>query len=477
LEPERGHAGAPRRAVALLGAALLATALAASLPAAGAGGRGRSHAIAAAASGPWSEPAPLQDCAASGAPAVVFPQSAPTVATGPGAVIWNAAAACPGGRGARLAAVGPTDVPGPPQVPRSAAGAALELGGALAAAAGPHGEVVIAGAAPRGQGDILIQGLATGPFSKLHGAALAPAQPALTSAYLGDVALAAPAGAGGGLLLEVERHFAHTLQSPIATGTPATAAVRALTVALDYRSDALLVWQQGGALYARALPASGPAHATERLAAVAGRVHVSALLSDDTRAIIAWSEQDAGRTRVYLERSAAQLRFGSRELLEELRDPAGSPAPAASPILVRLRSESVMLAWAGASGGHWVVRTAALDLRGEGAGATISSSGGGDALLAGLVPAPDGGALALWTEPQPPAVGSPAPTRQALLAARGIDSRPDTTRFGPPETVAPPGPWRDPAAAFDPASDRAVAVWKGAGGRLLYAIRNAAGAP
>ena len=427
--------------MALLGAALLATALAASLPAAGAGGRGRSHAIAAAASGPWSEPAPLQDCAASGAPAVVFPQSAPTVATGPGAVIWNAAAACPGGRGARLAAVGPTDVPGPPQVPRSAAGAALELGGALAAAAGPHGEVVIAGAAPRGQGDILIQGLATGPFSKLHGAALAPAQPALTSAYLGDVALAAPAGAGGGLLLEVERHFAHTLQSPIATGTPATAAVRALTVALDYRSDALLVWQQGGALYARALPASGPAHATERLAAVAGRVHVSALLSDDTRAIIAWSEQDAGRTRVYLERSAAQL------------------------------------AWAGASGGHWVVRTAALDLRGEGAGATISSSGGGDALLAGLVPAPDGGALALWTEPQPPAVGSPAPTRQALLAARGIDSRPDTTRFGPPETVAPPGPWRDPAAAFDPASDRAVAVWKGAGGRLLYAIRNAAGAP
>jgi hypothetical protein len=244
-----------------------------------------------------------------------------------------------------------------------------------------------------------------------------------------------------------------------------------LTVALDYRSDALLVWQQGGGLYARAVPVAGAAHAVVRLAPAGAQVTVSALLSDDERAIVAWSQEQAGVTSVYVDRSAPGVRFGAPELLERFPNPEGLPTPSASPRLVRLSSESVMLAWAGSAEGHWAVRAAAVDLHGVGALRTISAPGS-DALLAGLAAGPEGGALALWTEPQLSAAGAPEPVRQAIFAARGIDVFPALTRFESPEQVAPAGPNSEASVAQDPSNGDAVAVWRGAWGAPTYAIRS-----
>ena len=129
---------------------------------------------------------------------------------------------------------------------------------------------------------------------------------------------------------------------------------------MDYRSEVLAVWVQGGTLYARLLPGQGAARPAERLARVGAHPHIAALLSDDGRAIVAWSEQRGARTSVYIDRSGSGVRFRAAELLERFEDPDGLTAPAASPSLVRLSSESVMLAWAGASAGHWVVRTASV---------------------------------------------------------------------------------------------------------------------
>ncbi len=98
------------------------------------------------------------------------------------------------------------------------------------------------------------------------------------------------------------------------------------------------------------------------------------------------------------------MRFGAPRLLERFANPAGLPYPATSPRLVRLSSESVMLAWTGALNGHWVVRTAAIDLNGIGAAAVVSDPHA-DSLLSDLQPGPDGEALALWSEPQPTASG------------------------------------------------------------------------
>ena len=426
---------------------------------------------------PWSPAAgPLEACPASGPPRVVFPSNTPRHATGPGAIVWDASRSCPGGEGARVAAIGAGDAPGIPGIPRTPTGRPLAPRGALAVGAAPHGQIAIAGAAPWSRGQarqtLLVQGRAGGPFSSLLNIEGPPSPLALTTAYLGDVGLAYPPIANGGPGVTVERYYSNVLSSRLATGAGAAHATSTLALALDYRTDALTVWTQAGALYAHDLPASGASDPTQRLARVRGRVRISALLSDDNRATVAWAEDRDGETSVYLDRSAAGVRFGAPRLLERFRNPDSLTSPPGSPTLVRLSTESVMLAWAGATNGRWAVRAAAVNAGGVGNANTISAPGA-DALLAALAPGPDGEALVLWTEPQQPPGGPPDMSRQAIFSARGVNVSAARTRFGAPEQVAPPGPNSDATVAIDPASDRAIAAWRGAGGQVRYAVRGA----
>jgi hypothetical protein len=431
---------------------------------------------AARAQGLWSAPAPLTACAGAAQPArIVFPSDSPTHRTGAGLLAWANGPACPGGEGTRVSAIGPGDVP--VAAARAAAGAAA---GALLAlrsfalAGAPSGSVAIAGVSVHGAGAALLEGRAGAPLLSpgVTAGAGAGGAPVLASAYLGDVALAAPARAQEGLRVRVQRWYASSW-GPWRT-LAASGGVSSPTLALDYRSDVLALWQQGGVLYARDLPASGPPGKLQALARVAPGAHAAALLSDDNRAIVAWSEQRGAQVSVYLDQSAGGVRFGPPQLLERFPAPGGLAAPAASPALVRLRSESVMLAWAGAAAGRWVVRTAPVDQLGLQSTGTLAAPAG-SALLAGLAPGPDGGALAVWTEPQAGADGAPDLDRQAIAAARGIDTRPGITSFGPRELIAPPGPFTQPTVAFDPGSGRALAVWKQRGGGLLYALRGVGG--
>jgi hypothetical protein len=463
---------------------------------------------AAAAAALWSAPTVLSACPATEAPLVVFPSDSPTRATGPGAIVWDAASGCPGELGTRVAPLGGEDVPGSSAVPRTADGRAPRLRGPLAAGGAPYGRIVLAGFAPvspvRPPGTPqpavtaplqaeLTEGPALGPFvtptSSSGESALGPfsapaagsgesAPTALATAYLGDVALASPshARAGEGVGLRVQRHRAKTFARPITVSAGASGRVTALTVALDYRSDALVVWRQGETIYARDLPASGRTRAPiQRLGpAIGPSSRIAALLSDDNRGIVAWSAQRDKQTSVYLDLSATGVRFGAPRLLERFVDPAGlGPPEGSSPRLVRLSSESVMLAWTGSGGSEWSVRTAAIDLNGLGAVSTISPEGH-DGVLAALAPGPDGEALALWTEPQRAADGSKELDRQEIFAARGIDAYPARTIFGEPEEVAAPGPNSGATVALDPDGGRAVAAWRGAGGEIDYSIRTPA---
>ena len=439
-------------------------------------------ALAAAGVSPWSAPAALSPCPAgpsapSGPAArVVFPSDSPSQATGPGAIVWSASASCPGGAGARVARIGADEVPGESTIPRDADGRPLVPQGALVASGAPHGQIAIAGASPLAPADgLVIQGGASGPFSALAPAEGSAPPMALTSAYLGDLALAAPPAPGGsataGLRVHVERFFARRFAPDALASRGGSGTVQTLALAMDYRSEALLAWAQGGAVYARLLSAHGASHRVQRLAAVAGsRPTITALLSDDLRGMVAWADQRGSETSVYIDRSATGVRFGAPELLERFQDPDGLPSPAASPTLVRLSSESVMLAWAGSAAGHWVVRTAPVNLNGVGEVDTIAAPGA-DALLAALTPGPGDDALLLWTEPQPDSAGAPDMARQALFAARGTASYPPAhTVFGEPELVAPPGPISGATAAFDPDSDRPIAVWEGQAGALEYSL-------
>ncbi len=426
--------------------------------------------------GPWSAPAAVSSCAAAPAARVIFPSNSPRHATGHGAVVWSAAAGCPGGTGARVSRIGRGELLGASAIPRTAAGRPIALGAPLVAAGGPHGQIVIGGSAPGTPAEgLLIQGAAGGPFSTLAPSQGSALPMALTTAYLGDVALASPPpGTAGstGVRVHVERFFSHRFVRD-ASASSGAGSPRALTLAMDYRSDALAVWAHGGAIYAREEPASGTHHPIQRLARAVTSTHLTALLSDDSRAIVAWTEQRGSETSVYIDRSATGVRFGSPQLLERFHNPDGLPSPAASPTLVRLSSESVMLAWAGAANGHWVVRTAPVDLKGVRATSTIAPAGA-DALLSGLASGPDGEALVLWTEPLLTAAGPPDTRRQAIFAARGIDTLPGRAVFGEPEQVAPPGPVRNATVALDPASGDALAVWQGEHASIEYAIRSAA---
>jgi hypothetical protein len=433
--------------------------------------------LVAAAAGvtPWSAPATLSPCRASGAPQVVFPSDSPSETTGTGAVVWSAAAGCVGGEGARVAGIGPGDVPGVSASVRGAAGRLLPPRGPLLASGAPRGRIVIAGAAPAGgTAGLLVQGAVGGPFATLKPEGTATQPLALARAYLGDVALAYRAS--GGFDVHVERFYANHFSRETSVRSAGSAPVRELTLAMDYRSEVLAVWVQGGAIYARLLPADGPARPLQRLARVGERAHVAALLSDDGRAIVAWSEQHGNQTSVYIDRSGNGVRFHAAQLLERFSDPDELSAPAASPSLVRLSSESVMLAWAGAGAGHWVVRTASVYKSGVGDTGTIAAPGA-DVLLQCLAAGPAADALVLWTQP-PPRTGGPADLDQeAIFAAMGFDAADQRTAFGAAEMVAAPGPVDDLGAAFDPDSNRAVAVWRGQGGRIEYSIRELARTP
>ena len=298
----------------------------------------------------WSRPAKLSNCAANPAAHVVFPSDSPTHATGQGAIVWNASSACPGGEGARLSPLSPTDLPGATLIPRTSHGRVIAPRGELVASGAPGGEIVLAGASRMGPvHGLVIQGAARGPFSELHSPAGSGDPMALTTAYLGDVALAsAPAGLGNetGLNVHVERFFAQSFDRNVSVRAPGAGPMHELTLAMDFRSEALAVWEQDGAIYARLVPNGGRVRPLQRLAYVGSHPRIAAVISDDNRAIVAWSEQHGTQTSVYVDRSALGVRFGAPQLLERFRDPDGLASPAGSPRLVRLSSESVLLAWA-----------------------------------------------------------------------------------------------------------------------------------
>jgi hypothetical protein len=425
----------------------------------------------------WSQPAILSDCPGTGAPHVVFPSDSPTQGTGPGAIVWSVTAPCPTGAGVLVAPISSEDLPGRPAGPRTAAGGTIALRGPVIATGGPYGRIVIAGASTRRE-LLLTEGQAGGPFA----APLALGGPAGTfsfaTAYLGDAALTSLADPRGriSVQLRVQRHHAQRFAAPAEVTTAAGAgSIEALTVALDFRSDRLVVFSRQGSLFARELPGKGAPHASQRLGpSPPAGARIAAVISDDDRAIVAWTVRHGGQTSVYVSHSQPGVRFTAPLLLEEFPDPSGLSGYVDSPQLVRLSSESVMLAWTGAVAGHWAIRAAAIDQHGVLPPNTLSPAGR-DALLADIAPGPNDEALALWSEPQPTAAGLDV-DRQAIFAARGFDGYPEQVKFAAPELLAPPGTNSDATVAFDPDSDRAVAAWRTGAGALAYSVREP-GAP
>jgi hypothetical protein len=490
---------------------------------------------APAALASWSRPARLRGCAKAlslAPPLVVFPSAAPTLRSGPGAVLWVGPRGCgavarvprdvrdtggavgPGGASDRSEAgetvgsavafgarLGPEGLPAAGRLLTPAAG---DLDGLEIAVGTAVGQVAVAGSAAPTMG-ALVEGGVAGAFPAAESLG-GPAQPvAAFSGYLGDTVVLstvratrrAPAHVHArvrkraprpswDLAIRIQRHYSRTMGSPrlLPVGPERPTAVAAT---MDYRSDVLVVWAAGGEIYARELTAAGVLKPTRRLGGGSPRAgrgdwapELGALISDDDRAIVAWRSQDAGVTSIAVNISGPDVRFAAPILVERFRDPRGLAPPPGSLRLTRMSSEAVMLAWSGMRAGRYVVRASPVSLRrGVWAPVTVSAPASTEALLAGLAPGPRAEVLALWSVAPRLRDGALDSRRRAIVAAWGHYAGHGEAVFTAPEVVAPPASNGTPAAAFDPQSDRALAAWVtiAGGPRIVYSQRTAGPPP
>lgn len=422
----------------------------------------------------WGEPRTIASCGAIASPAVAFPSEAPRTPTGAGVVGWLARAPCgglSGGWGTWAAALGAGDVP---VVPAGAAGGFAQAGALplLSASGASFGRVALAVGSRSAGAATLLQGRAGTPLRAVARVSATGPPAALARAYLGDLVLAGVAGAGK---IEVvgQRHYERAPAGPDYVSIP-PGPVTALAAALDFRSDLLLAWQQAGSIYSRFLPASGPAEAIVRVGPSGPSPVISAVVSDNYRAMIAWSSTVAGsggtpHTRVYLSLSGARGAFdGSPRALASFADPLAAGRSPGALGLVRLSTENVLLAWTAAQGGSYAVHAAQPVAALKGHSSAVSPAGT-QAVLASLAAGPAGDALALWESPSQDHGGA----QMELSSARMGITRGSRVAVHAAQRLAGAGVLSDPAAAIDPANDRPVAVWvehAGASDLLRYAV-------
>ena len=295
------------------------------------------------------------------------------------------------------------------------------------------------------EGELLLtEGPAGGPFT----APLALGGPASTfsfaTAYLGDAALASLADPHGRMdvQLRVQRYYASAFAPP-ARGQRHGGARDGLDRSAHGR--ARLPLRQARRLLPARLPLRARAARQRRAArdsSGSGRALPPARGSRPSSATMTARSSPGpfatpGRRASTSPARSPAFASPAPQLLEEFPDPPGLPDYVDSPRIVRLSSESVMLAWTGAVAGHWAIRAAAIDLNGVLPPSTISPPGR-DALLADLAPGPNDEALALWTEPLPDRRG-PGPRRAGDLRRARVRRLPRTGQVRRPRTHRPAG--------------------------------------
>jgi hypothetical protein len=420
----------------------------------------------------WSAPRQLGGCAGA-APLVAFPSAAPSLPTGAGAIVW--ASSCPAragfAAGAWSLSIGELSAAGRVLGVRTRALAA-PAPASLQAVGASRARIVAAAARPGAF--VLAQGRAgEGISTVLEGRSAAVA---LARAYLGDAALATVTTAPA-IAVRVERYFLGAFAAPRAIPIRA-APVSSLTATMDYRADVLLAWQQNGSIYARMVRASGRSDPTQRLGASGPDPQLRALVSDNDHGMVAWSSTQAAagapaRTSVFVDLSAAGVRFGAPARLASFADPGLAGRSEGSLALVRLSSENVLLAWTTRERGHYLVRAAPAVYAAARPAAPLSDPSA-QAVLSDLAAGPDAEAIAVWRSWSGPVLD---PARAELRSARAFIVRHDRPRASPSEQLAAPGSNRAARVAVDPGNDRAVVAWLAGGAQAAVEYASAPGSP
>jgi hypothetical protein len=428
----------------------------------------------------WGPSSTVRTCAPAAAPRVVFPFSWPSIRSGRGAIVWlGGAPRC--GRAARLGttldiaslhsddalsvprALWPgSGLVGPLETASTTAGQIVAaLGDGLGAAYGEtHAGVPLAALMPLG-----------GPASLV----------ATANGYIGDADIVSTVLSGGRrqIVLRTQRHFARSFGAPIRF-TVASAPITALTVAMDFRADSIVMWAQSGTVYARWIRNSGHVFPTRRLGASGYAPQLAAVLSDNNHAFVMWTDEPppgtAGAASIYLEHSGDDVTFGAPRVLTTLNEPLQQRLTPGSIALMRQTpSEGVLAAWTSVSAaGTYMVSAAGVTSGGALRAGTISQPGT-DLRLAALAAGPHNEMVAVL-ESAPRAARGFDGTHQAILGARSVAGGPGGVAFEDPAQLAPPATNSAPSVAIDPDTDRAVVAWQTLSDGLpaiAYAVRAA----
>ena len=420
----------------------------------------------------WSAPIELSGCVGLSQPLISFPSSSPQRRSGPGALLWGVGPTCGRGALAEMAELR-GDSPGPPQT-------ILKLKSVAAATGTASGQIVVGGA---GSGGSLM--LAEGsPSKSLHVVDGGDGYPKLMAAYsapLGDAAITTVQRSGTHALiaLRIQRHYQYSLSRP--TLIPAgSGPVTAVSVNLDFRSDALITWVSAGLVYAVVVRQGGKVEPTQRLGEVHGNAHLQSLISDDGHAIATWESTETtgpsmSVSTIHLSISDQTAHFGVAHTVARFLDPGAITPTLGCVRLTRLSTENVLMAWCGVSRGKYVVWASPVSLAGGAFDPQIISSTQGDALLSDLTPGPHGDVLALWITAPRVHSGEFDFQHVQIIASRGTPDPRGGMAFAPGENLSLPGPNEPPTAGFDPDTDKPIVAWVRREGapQLFYALGGA----
>jgi hypothetical protein len=437
----------------------------------------------------WSAPATLATCGAASRPTVVFPFSAPDRLVGSGAILWLGAASC----GAAAATIEIADLDGAdrPQAPRAlltGAVAGAQLVAPLHAVGTATGEIIAvagsAGASVLGSPEaVAADGFATGVVEHLRPLGGPDTPLATMDGFIGDADVATLASAAGGgyeIVVRAQRHYADALHGRRILRVGDTKPT-ALAIGMDFRADRLVVWAQGGNVWAQDITNDGRIRARQLLGPSGYAPQIAAVLSDDDRAFVIWTDEPppgaGGATQVLLAHSAVGPTFHGARTLASFTEPAGVRLTAGAVAAERLSDEGVALLWPAMANGNYVVDAAGVTQTGVRL-PSILAAAGQDVRLAAVATGPENELVVVVALATRTASGFEQ-SHQELLATRSNVVRGATgLGFGPLAVIAPPGPNIDPSVAIDPDTDSAVAAWQtsiAGTAQVEYAVGSASG--
>lgn len=417
----------------------------------------------------WTAAATLQTCAGAVQPKVVFPFSTPAVRSGEGGIIWlGSSPSCTDvGSGVKtidVAALHSDDQPAPPRGLTVGAAARTSLAGPLYSAGTTHGQIVaIAGSSADGEA-MLADGSAASGVDRLESLGGQDALVATMDGFIGDVDVATVIQVAGQyeIALRAERHyassFARPLDLPVGTGTVGT-----LALGMDFRADRIVVWAQGGYVWAQYVTNDGHVKSRQLLGPSGYHPQIAAVLSDDDHAFVLWTDEpppgSSGTASVLLAHSSFGPTFHGAVRLASFTEPADVRLTPGAVAAERLSSEGVALLWPAMAGANFVVDAAGATATGVLTPSVISEPGQGVRL--GAVATGPRNEVVVLVEVAPRTADGFDEAHQEILATRSNEVRdPDGLGFGALTPLTSAGANTDPSVGVDPDTDAAVAAWQ-----------------